>query len=66
MAGKMSIAPFKELMLRTCGHSFEKEREQALSASLCRRMAARGIEEYHVYHTLLLSDGEELLRLTEL
>jgi chemotaxis protein methyltransferase CheR len=60
------LARFKELLLRTCGHSFENEREQALSAGLCRRMAARGIDEHNVYLSLLMRDSEELHRLTEL
>ena len=60
------LAPFKSLLLRTCGHSFEKEREQALVASLGRRMAARELDELESYLALLLRDSEELLRLTEL
>ncbi|HXE96421.1 MAG TPA: CheR family methyltransferase [Dongiaceae bacterium] len=66
LADPMNLAPFKELMLRTCGHSFEKDREQALSASLGRRMAARGIAGHDEYFSLLLRDCEELRRLTEM
>ena len=66
MSGSMTLAPFKELLLRTCGHSFENERAQALSAGLCRRMAERGVDEHAAYLALLLRDGEELHRLTEL
>lgn len=62
----MNLAPFKELLLRTCGHCFENEREQALSAALCCRMAARSIEDHTAYLTLLSRDSDELLRLTEL
>ncbi|MFA7403217.1 MAG: CheR family methyltransferase [Pelobacteraceae bacterium] len=65
-AEAMDLTRFKELLLRTCGHIFEKGREQALSTSVSRRMAARGILEHDAYFTLLLSDREELLRLTEL
>ncbi|NTW98773.1 MAG: tetratricopeptide repeat protein [Geobacteraceae bacterium] len=69
-SGKMEhvveLAPFKKLLLRTCGHSFEKEREQALSAALCRRMFALDIDACETYLTMLLHDGQELLRLTEL
>ncbi len=60
------LAPFKGLLLRSCGSSFEKEREKALSAALCRRMSALGCDSYEAYHALLLNDQAELLRLTEL
>lgn len=66
MNGNMNIAPFKELMLRTCGHSFEKDREQALSAAIYRRMGALDIAGDDAYLALLTRDGDELLRLTEL
>ena len=66
MNGDMNLTPFKELLLRTCGHSFEKEREQALSASLFRRMAVLGVTGHAAYLGLLLRDRDELLRLTEL
>lgn len=60
------LTPFKTLLLRTCGHNFENEREQALSAGLCQRMAALNIDMFETYHSLLLHDQDELLRLTEL
>ncbi|MDA8430228.1 MAG: tetratricopeptide repeat protein [Geobacteraceae bacterium] len=60
------LAPFKKLLMRTFGHSFENEREQALSDGLCRRMAARSINEADAYLAVLLHDSDELLRLTEL
>lgn len=62
----MDITPFKKLLLRSCGHSFEKEREKALSAGLRRRMTALDIDTCETYHALLLHDQDELLRLTEL
>jgi chemotaxis protein methyltransferase CheR len=62
----MNITPFKELLLRTCGHSFEKEREKALTEGLSRRMAALDIDTFESYHALLLRDQDELLHLTEL
>jgi chemotaxis protein methyltransferase CheR len=62
----INLTPYKELLLRTCGHSFENEREQALSAALCNRMAAREIDGHDAYLTLLSRDSEELPRLTEL
>jgi chemotaxis protein methyltransferase CheR len=62
----VDLSPFKELLLRTCGHSFEKEREQTLSESLCRRMVSRSIEGYGAYFSLLSRDSDELHRLTEL
>ena len=62
----MDLTLFKELLLRTCGHSFEKEREQALSEALRRRMAAVNIDAFEAYHSMILRDKDELLRLTEL
>lgn len=62
----VALAPFKKLLLRTCGHSFDNDREQALSTGLSRRMAALDIAMYGTYHALLLRDQDELLRLTEL
>ncbi|MDD2851123.1 MAG: hypothetical protein PHY09_04380 [Desulfuromonadaceae bacterium] len=62
----IDLAPIKELLLRTCGHSFEQEREQALLAGLGRRMSALAISTCESYHNRLLSDQDELLRLTEL
>lgn len=64
--GIADLAPFKKLLLDTCGHSFEMEREQALSTALARRMGAAGIDAGEAYHALLLRDQQELLRLTEL
>ncbi|MDD2542179.1 MAG: tetratricopeptide repeat protein [Desulfuromonadaceae bacterium] len=66
MNGDMNLAPFKELLLRTCGHSFEKEREQTLFAGMIRRMEVTGIDTHDAYLALLLRDSDELLRLTEL
>ena len=60
------LGRFKELLLRTCGHRFEKEREQTLSAALFRRMAAIDCDKLESYHAQLLRDQDELLRLTEL
>lgn len=62
----VDLAPFKKLLLHTCGHSFEKEREQALTAALRRRMAALAIDNCETYYALLSRDQDELLRLTEL
>ncbi|MEI6206678.1 MAG: CheR family methyltransferase [Desulfuromonadales bacterium] len=61
----VELEPFKELLLRTCGHSFEKEREQTLSSALSRRMVALNIDRSEIYHSLLLRDQQELLLLTE-
>lgn len=63
--GIVDLVPFKKLLLDTCGHSFEMEREQSLSAALRRRMAAVNIETCDSYHALLLRDQRELLQLTE-
>lgn len=62
----VDLVIFKELLLRTCGSNFEKEREQALSKGLCKRMGTLGIDTHKTYHSLLLRDPDELLRLTEL
>lgn len=64
--GIATLASFKELLLRTCGHSFENERSQTLTASVDRRMAVRGVGERESYYSLLLRDRDELLQLTEL
>ncbi len=60
------LNPFKTVLLRTCGHSFENERAQALHTGLCRRMIAMDIVSPEAYHALLLSDQDELQKLTEL
>jgi chemotaxis protein methyltransferase CheR len=62
----VDLSPFKKLLLSSCGHTFEKEREQALSAALCRRMATLGVDAFDTYHALLTRAEDELLRLTEL
>ena len=62
----IDLTRFKDLLLRTCGHSFENEREQALSAAVCRRMMACSVDDHDAYFFMLLTDAEELLRLTEL
>lgn len=66
MKEAVDLRPFKKLLLQTCGHSFEKEREQTLSAGLCRRMATLLIDMFEDYYSLLLRDRDELLCLTEL
>ena len=62
----VDLTPFKDLLLRTCGSSFELEREQALLSALRRRTSALDMDGYESYHALLLRDQDELLRLTEL
>lgn len=62
----VDMSQFKKLLLQTCGHSFEKEREQALSAAISRRMTALGINLPESYYSLLTQDQGELLTLTEL
>lgn len=62
----VDLSRFKELLLRSCGHSFENEREQSLFTAVCRRMDARGLDDYDAYLVLLQHDSDELLRLTEL
>ncbi|MDD2365099.1 MAG: tetratricopeptide repeat protein [Desulfuromonadaceae bacterium] len=65
-AETVDLSLFKDLLLRSCGHAFENEREQTLSAALCRRMAARDIDCLNSYHALLMRDEPELRSLTEL
>lgn len=62
----MDLNVFKELMLRTCGLSLEKEREQTLLTGLHQRMTSRGIDVPEAYYALLLRDSDELLQLVEL
>lgn len=62
----VDLTPFKKLLLRSCGHSFENEREQSLGAAVCRRMGALGIDQHKCYYDRLLQDQDELLCLTEL
>lgn len=66
MERDIHLAPFKELMLKCCGLFFEKEREQTLAEALDKRIASLGIDRLPAYHSLLLRDHEELLRLVEL
>ncbi len=62
----VDVTCFKELLLQTCGHKFEHEREQALAVAIDRRMSALGIRQPGQYHARLLCDDDELLQLTEL
>lgn len=60
------LAPFKELLLRTCGLSFENGREQALSVALRRRMASKAVELTEDYLSDLRNDSKEFVQLVEL
>ncbi len=62
----LNLAPFKELLLGTCGFFFEKGREQTLCDALNRRMAAMGFNDADAYQALLRSDSKELVQLVEL
>ena len=62
----VDLACFKELLLQTCGHRFEQEREHALAGALRRRMSVLNIKRRDTYHARLLRDNDELLRLVEL
>lgn len=61
-----NIGQFKELLLRACGHSFNEEREQALSSAVARRMAHCQLAEAEHYYSRLQSDPAELQQLVEL
>lgn len=60
------LAPFKELILRTCGFSLEQGREQTLAEGVAARMARRGVACSRAYHAILVTDREELNALVEL
>ena len=62
----LELASFKELMLRTCGLAFGKEREKTLAAGLRKRMDAVGLTSLQLYHGMLVSDQTEFHRLVEL
>jgi chemotaxis protein methyltransferase CheR len=59
------LAPFKELMLRTCGLAFGKERERTLANGLLKRMDAVDVTSFQAYHGRLIADQEEFHRLVE-
>ena len=61
-----NLTRFKELLLRSCGHRFENEREQTLATAVRRRITALGVNGHDDYFALLQRDDSELLRLTEL
>lgn len=60
------LAPLKELILRTCGFTFEKGRERSLAEGVAVRMAEKGVDSQSDYHALVVRDSEELNRLVEL
>lgn len=60
------LTPVKQLLLRSCGLTFENDRERTLVGALWRRMAALAIDTPESYYTLLLQGQQELLRLIEL
>lgn len=61
-----ALAPFKELILDTCGFVLELGREQTLLAALRARMTARRMRDPKEYYALLLRDRGELSALVEL
>lgn len=64
--GDGGLAPFKELILLTCGFILEQGREQTLLQGLRTRMARRGVASLPAYHALVLRDRAELAQLVEL
>ena len=58
------LAPFKELLLSTCGFGFANDRERTLQEALAQRMALGASAEE--YLATLRSDPAELERLVEL
>lgn len=59
------LSRIKELILSSCGHSFDHERERSLLGAIERRMKYRGMVNLEEYTSELHADGQELLRLTE-
>ena len=60
------LAPFKELLLRTCGFAFANDRERTLQEGLDQRMGLRGAASSEAYLAMLGADPAELDRLVEL
>jgi chemotaxis protein methyltransferase CheR len=60
------LAPFKELLLRTCGFGFANDRERTLQEGLEQRMGLRGAASPADYLAALGDDPAELARLVEL
>jgi chemotaxis protein methyltransferase CheR len=60
------LAPFKELLLRSCGFSFANDRERTLQEGLDQRMGLRGAASAADYLAALREDPAELDRLVEL
>ncbi|BCO11188.1 Chemotaxis protein methyltransferase CheR [Citrifermentans bremense] len=60
------LGPLKELILRTCGFTFEQGRERSLAEGVAARMAERGVDSHSAYHALVARDREELNALVEL
>jgi chemotaxis protein methyltransferase CheR len=60
------LAPFKELLLQSCGFSLENERERTLQSGIERRMGHRRSPTHKAYLDLVRQDPEELDRLIEL
>jgi chemotaxis protein methyltransferase CheR len=60
------LAPFKELLLRTCGFAFANDRERTLQEGLDQRMGLRGSASAGAYLAALRDDPGELDRLVEL
>lgn len=65
-AAAIDLDKFKKLLLRSCGHSFENDRERALSKAVGRRMEALDIGMHEIYYALLCHDHNELCMLTEM
>ncbi|MBT0665272.1 hypothetical protein KI809_13275 [Geobacter pelophilus] len=66
MKSAIDLAPFKELMLQTCGFFFESDREATLVAGIMQRMSQRGIDAADRYHDLLAADPDEFRQFIEL
>lgn len=59
------LAPFKDLILRTCGFHLENERESSLRSALKERMSARGMASITVYFETVQREPEEFARFVE-
>ena len=66
MISPSELAPFKDLLLRTCGFGFANDRERTLQEGLEQRMELLALSSGADYLAALEADPQELDRLVEL
>lgn len=57
---------FKDLIRRTCGFTYDSDREETLISALRRRMHERNVHSSEAYHSVLINEQGELHALIEL